>query len=151
MKKFPDYHFDRDGVTIQISMKRTNTNLARAQMWLEQQIMNDMLPVMPLRTGNFQQRTRALNTVALGSGQVWAAAPPYGRVRYGGQVMVDPATGSPWARKGAKKVLTDRDLTFSRGGAVARWFEAIKPARLPSWKAGVAKIINGGVTPWQSK
>lgn len=143
MDKFPDYRFDREGVSIYVSMGRINGNLSRAQIWLEQQIMNDMLPVMPMRTGDFQQRTRALNTIALGSGQVWAAAPPFGRFLYGAKVMVDPVTGSPWARKGAKKVLTDRDLTFSRPGATARWFEAVKPAQLPRWKSGVRKIING--------
>ena len=143
MDKFPDYHFDREGVSIYVGMGRINGSLARAQIWLEQQIMNDMLPVMPMRTGDFQQRTRVLNTVALGSGHVWAAAPPFGRFLYGAKVMVDPVTGSPWARKGAKKVLTDRDLTFSRPGAKARWFEAVKPAQLPRWKSGVRKIING--------
>lgn len=144
MDKFPDYHFDAGGVTIRIDMKRPNDNLRKAQIWLEQQVMNDMLPVMPLRTGSLQQRTRAMNTVMLGSGKVWAAAPPYGRFLYGGKVMVDPDTGSPWARKGAKKVLTDRNLNFSRPGAVARWFAAIKPSKLPQWKAWVEKIINEG-------
>lgn len=144
MDRFPDYHFDQDGVTIWVNMGRVNKNLARAQIWLEQQVMDDMLPVMPFRTGTFQQRTRMMNTTMLGSGQVLAAAPPYGRFLYGGKVMVDPVTGSPWAREGAKKVLTDRNLTFSRPGAVARWFEAVKPAQLPRWKSGVAKIMNGG-------
>lgn len=139
--RFPSYSFSFDGVTFRVNMGRTNRKLAKAQVWLEQQVMNDMLPVMPLRTGSLQQRTRAMNTVMLGSGKVWAAAPPYGRFLYGGKVMVDPVTGSPWARKGAKKVLTDRDLTFSRPGAVAHWFDAIKPARLPAWKAGVKKIL----------
>ena len=143
MDKFPNYRFDRDGVTIHIDMKRANGNLARAQMWLEQQVMNDMLPVMPHLTGSLQQRTRAMNTIMLGSGKVWAAAPPYGRFLYGGKVMVDPVTGSPWARKGAKKVLTGRDLTFSRPGAVARWFEAVKPMRISAWKAGATQILNG--------
>lgn len=144
MDNFPDYHISQDGVTIRVSMKRPNANLAKAQIWLEQQVMNDMLPVMPFLTGSLQQRTRAMNTIMLGSGKVWAAAPPYGRFLYGGKVMVDPVTGSPWARKGAKKALTDRNLTFSRPGATARWFEAVKPARLPRWKAGAAKILNGG-------
>lgn len=143
MERFPDYRLDLDGVSVHIDMARVNGNLSRAQMWLEQQIMNDMLPVMPLRTGSQQQRVRAMNTVMLGSGKVWAAAPPEGRFLYGGKVMVDPVTGSPWARKGAKKVLTGRDLTFSRPGAVARWFEAVKPTQLPRWKAGVTKILNG--------
>lgn len=143
MDRFPNYRFDRDGVTLYVNMGRVNGNLHRAQIWLEQQIMNDMLPFMPMRTGNFQQRTRALNSIMLGSGQVFAAAPPFGRFLYGGKVMVDPVTGSPWSRKGAKKVLTGRDLTFSRPGATARWFEPVKAAQFPRWRSGVTKIING--------
>lgn len=142
--KFKDYSFSQDGVTIRISMARPNRNLKRAQMWLEQQVINDMLPLMPLRTGGLQQRTRMMNTVMLGIGKVWAAAPPYGRFLYGGKVMVDPVTGSPWARKGAKKVVTSRELTFSRPGAVARWFEAAKATKLERWKRGVATILNSG-------
>ena len=142
--KFKDYSFSRDGVTIRINMKKPNVRLQKAQVWLEQRVMNDMLPLMPLRTGNFQQRTRALNTIALGSGKVWAAAPPYGRFLYGGKVMVDPVTGSPWARKGAKKVVTGRDLTFSRPGAVPRWFEMEKASNLGAWKNGVKRIMGGG-------
>lgn len=142
--KFSSYTFARDGVTIRVNRKRPNRNLKRAQFWLEQQVMNDMLPFMPFRTGSLQQRTRAMNAVILGSGKVWAAAPPYGRFLYEGKVMVDPVTGSPWARKGAKKVVTDRDLTFSRPGAVPHWFESAKAAKLESWKRGVTTILNSG-------
>ena len=139
MDRFPDYRLDMDGVSIHVNMGRINRNLHRAQIWLEQQIMNDMLPFMPLQTGDFQRRTRAMNTIMLGSGRVWAGAPPFGRFLFGGKVMVDPVTGSP---KGAKKVLTDRDLTFSNPGAKARWFDEAKAAQLPRWKAGVKNIIN---------
>lgn len=142
--KFKDYSFSRDGVTIRISVARPNRNLKRAQMWLEQQVMNDMLPFMPMSTGDFQRRTRSANTVMLGSGKVMAAAPPFGRFLYMAKVMVDPVTGSPWARKGAKKVVTSRELTFSHPGAVARWFEAAKAVKLESWKRGVATILNSG-------
>lgn len=143
MAQWKNYTLSRDGVTIRINMDRHNARLRKAQVWLEQQVMNDMLPVMPLRTGFLQQRTRSMNTVMLGSGKVWAAAPPYGRFLYGGKVMVDPVTGSPWARKGTRKVLTDRGLTFSQPGAKARWFETVKPMRLKNWKAGVGRILNG--------
>lgn len=143
-ERFPSYSFSSDGVTIRINMSRANKNLARAQVWLEQQVMNDMLPLMPFQTGDFQQRTRAANTVMLGSGKVMAAAPPFGRFLYMAKVMVDPVTGSPWARKGAKKVVTGRDLTFSRPGAVPRWFEAAKAANLGAWKNGVKRIMGGG-------
>ena len=83
MDRFPDYRLDMDGVSIHVNMGRINRNLHRAQIWLEQQIMNDMLSFMPMRTGDFQQRTRAMSTIMLGSGRVWAAAPPFGRFLFG--------------------------------------------------------------------
>lgn len=142
--KFKDYNFSRDGVVIHINMGRPNARLQKAQVWLEQQVMNDMLPFMPMVTGNFQQRTRAANTAMLGHRKVMAAAPPFGRFLYEAKLMVDPETGSSWARKDAKKVVTDRDLTFSRPGATARWFEAAKAAKLGTWTSGVKKIMRGG-------
>lgn len=37
---------------------------------------------------------------------------PYARFQYYGMVMVDTQTGSPWAKKGHIKALTDTPLTY---------------------------------------
>lgn len=62
---------------------------------------------------------------------------PYARYLYHGKLRVDPKTGSSWASSGANKVLTDRDLVFSRSphpDAQAYWFEASKAQNLIKWK-----------------
>lgn len=43
---------------------------------------------------------------------VWSA--PYARYLYYGLLMVDSKTGSAWARKGDKKVLTNKPLTYHK-------------------------------------
>lgn len=49
---------------------------------------------------------------------------PYANYLNEGKLMVDPETESPWAKKDAKKVLTDTDLNFNREKspyAAAHW------------------------------
>lgn len=66
----------------------------------------------------------------------------------GGKVMVDPVTGSPWARQGAKKVLTDRPLKYTHQfnpEAQARWFEVAKAQNQTVWMEKIKDwILNGG-------
>lgn len=87
-----------------------------------------------------------------GTGQVCAGAPPYGRFLYEGKGMVDELTGSPWARKGAKKVLVSEfggqtrakeNLTFSNKNATPNWFETSKKRHEKSWISGVKKRAGG--------
>lgn len=115
--------------------------MQRAQFALDSQIMTDMTPIMPMVTGTFINNTRAISASWAGTGKVCAAAPPYGRFLYYGKVMVDPVTGSPWARAGVKKVLTDRDLKFQRPSAVPMWFETAKQQHIQSWLRTVKKEL----------
>lgn len=126
---------------ISIDMSKMNAKVDRAQYWLDSQIMTDMLPKMPFRTGMLRNLTQAASQSIAGSGVVVAAAPPTGRFLYMGKVMVDAETGSPWARRGAKKVVTERDLVYSNPEAQAFWFDAAKAEHLKQWQAGVKKII----------
>ena len=68
----------------------------------------------------------------------------WGRFLYEGKVMVDPVTGSPWARKGAKKVVTERPLTYSNPKATPHWFDTAKDAHGIAWVKGVKQIAGGG-------
>lgn len=55
---------------------------------------------------------------------------------YYGKLMVDPDTGSSYAPKGGTKVLTDKNLVFSKevhGQAQSNWFEASKAENLEKW------------------
>ena len=93
---------------------------------------------MPHLTGNFQQRSYVEND---GAKVVFPG--PYGRFLYGGKVMIDPVTGSPYARAGAKKVLTDTPLNYSNPQATDHWFDTAKAKNQDYWIEGAGKILGG--------
>lgn len=156
-----DYHFTDGTLSIDanIDLGRIERNIEKAQYFLDSQVMTDMVPYMPMQTGNFIQRTMAMSAAIAGSGKVVAAAPPMGRYLYMGKVMVDSETGkgpmrievSPGEyifrfRKGAKLVATDRDLKFSKAAnpkAQKQWFDAAKRDHGKEWVAQVKKIAGG--------
>lgn len=142
---YPNFDYVSSGVKCNISMNALNERIDRAQYWLDNQIMTDMVPLMPFRTGTFINLTRMNTASTAGTGEIFAAAPPYGRFLYYGKVMADPETGSPWARKGAKKVVTDRPLRFGYPQAVPQWFEVAKQQHLQEWISGANDIIGGVV------
>lgn len=117
----------------------------RAQFILDTQVMLDMETRMPRQTGQFIQLTKARSASYAGQGLVYAGAPPFGHFLYVGKVMVDPVTGSPWARKGVQKVYTDRDLRFWYPGAVPHWFEVAKAEHVQDWVRLVGETIGGSV------
>ena len=53
---------------------------------------------------------------------------PYARFQYGGKLMVSSKTGSPWSR-GEAKIMTDRDLRYTKPTATSNWDRAMKTAR----------------------
>lgn len=143
MADLKDIHIVDGNIKIDISLKRLNANLDRAQWWLDNQVMTDMVPYMPMQTGTFINLTRARSAALAGTGKVVAAAPPMGRFLYEGVVMVDPETGSPWARPGAKKIVTAQPLTYSNPKATPHWFETAKENHGKEWVKGVKKIAGG--------
>ena len=93
------------------------------------QVQKDTSPYVPFLTGSLDQRTRVDGSQVIYPG-------PYARYLYYGKLMVDPATGSSYATKGATKVLTDKNLVFnkaSHANAQAYWFEASKAENLEKW------------------
>lgn len=127
-----------------VSLNRFENQFQEAQFWLDGQVMTDMVPYMPHRDGAFVNLTRMRSAALQGTGKVVAGAPPQGRFLYEGKVMVDPVTGSPWARKGAKKVVTERPLTYSNPKATPHWFDTAKDAHGKAWVKGVKRIAGGG-------
>lgn len=140
--------------------KRLDANKPRAQLWLDNQIMNDMQPYMPMVTGAFIQQVRLRNATLAGSGVVCAATGVQGRYLYEGKVMVDAATGKGPRRipleggevifryrKGAKLIPTARKLTYSKSAnplAQDHWYEAAEKAHIAEWKDGVKEILING-------
>lgn len=93
------------------------------------QARKDTAPYVPFLTGSLDQRTRVDGNEIIYPG-------PYARFLYYGKVMVDPGTGSTYAKKGMTKVLTDKKLEFNKAGhnqAQSYWFEASKAENLKKW------------------
>lgn len=101
----------------------------RAESIVGQQVIKDTAPFVPALTGSLTIRTRLDGNKIIYPG-------PYARFLYYGKVMVDPQTGSTFAPKGGTKVLTNRDLVFSKAmhpQAQSHWFEASKAQNLDKW------------------
>ena len=103
-----------------------------------QQVKKDTAPYVPFRTGSLNSRTVVVGNTVIYPG-------PYARFLYYGKVMVDPETGSTWAPLGGTKVLTDRDLVFTKdfhGDAQAYWFEASKAQNKDKWLRVAQKAVD---------
>lgn len=144
MEHFKDISIVKGDIKVDISLDRFSKQFKEAQYWLDSQVMNDMVPLMPHNTGTFINVTRAQSAALAGSGVVIAASAPMGRFLYMGKVMVDEKTGSPWARKGAKKVVTEKPLNYSNPKAVPFWFDEAKRQHGQQWINGVKKRAGGG-------
>lgn len=134
----PSIHMSGHNYSVECDFNSLDKRLERAKYILTECVISSSRAFMPLRTGNLQQRTRsnASHTRVTFPG-------PYARFLYYGKVMVDPLTGSPWARRGAKKVVTNRNLRFSQPNATAHWFEVAKKRDLNKWLDEVRKVLNG--------
>ena len=131
-------------VSVEVDLKRFEKQFTDAQFKLDSAVMTDMIPYMPRVTGTFINVTKAMSAAIAGSGEVVAAAPPYGRFLYNGKVMVDPVTGSPYARKGAKKKVTNKDIKYTNPKATPRWFETAKQKHGDDWIKQIKRIAGGG-------
>ncbi len=143
---FPPFSVVNGNVKTEVSMERFEKQFEQAQYWLDGQVFNSMIPFMPFRDGIMMNVAKIQSASLQGSGKVIAAAPPYGRFLYEGVVMVDPETMSPFARKGAKKVVTDRPLQFAKiphPDATDHWFDSAKEKDGKAWVKGVKRIAGG--------
>ena len=139
MFHFPNFSYVGANFRVNLSLDRFSRQFMEAQQWLGDRVLEDCKAYMPHLTGGLQQRS---HTEEDGKKVVFPG--PYGRFQYGGKVMVDPVTGSPWARKGAKKVLTDRPLQYSNPQATDHWFDTAKAQHGEYWIAGVKERAGGG-------
>lgn len=141
---------------MEIDLSRFDKQFSQAQYLLDSMVMDSMVPFMPMQTGTFINVTRGMSQAIAGSGKVVAASPPMGRFLYEGKTMVDPATGSPWARAGAKKVLVSQyggktnakeNLVFSKHAhpdAQAHWFDVAKERDGKIWIEKTKEVAGGG-------
>ena len=143
-------------LNVKLSLSRFDEQYKKAQYQLDGDVMNSMVPFMPMISGSFINTTRAASAAVQGSGQVYAAYGPQGRYLYEGKVMVDEVTGSPFARKGAKKVLVSQyagktaakeniDYTHqAHPKAQDHWFDAAKAVDGKKWVRRVKATAGGG-------
>ena len=134
-------------IELDVDLSRFDKQYGEAQWLLDNMVMTSMEPYMPKRTGTFINVTKAMSAAIAGSGTVVAAAPPFGRFLYEGKVMVDPETNSPWARKGAKKVVTYKDLVYDKSAhpdVTDHWFDTAKKNHLDEWLKDVKRTAGGG-------
>lgn len=102
------------------------------------QVYKDTMPYVPALTGSLSIRTRVVKNSVIYPG-------PYARYLYYGKLMVDPETGSSYAKKGGKKVVPDRNLVFTKSmhpQAQSHWFEASKAQNLDKWMRVAEKAVN---------
>ena len=134
-------------IELDVDLSRFNKQYGEAQYVLDSMVMTSMQPYMPHQTGTFINVTKAMSAAIEGSGTVYAAAPPFGRFMYEGKVMVDPETNSPWARPGAKKIVTDKDLDYDKSHnpkVTDHWFDTAKARHGKSWIRAVKNTAGGG-------
>lgn len=153
---FPEISVVSGDIKVNIKLDRFSDQYNKAQYELDSAVMTSMVPFMPMQDGTFINRTRAESASVAGTGEVVAGVPPQGRFLYEGKTMVDPETGSPWARKGARKVLVSQykgktnakeNLQYTKHKnpkAQSHWFEPAKKADGDKWIAKVKKIAGGG-------
>lgn len=105
------------------------------------QVRKDTSPYVPMLTGSLDKRTRVDGSEVIYPG-------PYARYLYFGKLMVDPETGSSYARKGTTKVLTDKNLVFNtatHANAQSYWFEASKAQNMGKWVRVAEKAVKNGI------
>ncbi|MGN0133969.1 MAG: minor capsid protein [Anaerotignum sp.] len=97
---------------------------ALAQKVVDAAVLKHSAPYIPFETGMLFKS--GYQSTKIGSGEVvWQG--PYAHYLYYGTLYVSPTTGSSWAKKGEKKVPTDRDLKYHGGGKRGKlWFERMK-------------------------
>lgn len=115
---------------------RFNRQYSRAQMWLDNEVLKDSTPYVPMLTGTLYKSGQLGTT--LGSGVVqWIA--PYAKYQYYGKVISGPRYGP--------KFRTNRDLHYSTDAhslAQAFWFEAAKAQNKRKWISGARRLAGGG-------
>ena len=101
-------------------LNRFDVKYKKAQKWLDNEVLKDCDPYVPMRTGNLKRS--GINGTILGSGKIVYNA-PY-----------------------AKKMYYGTNFNFSKDKhpkACAQWFEPAKASKKTAWLNGANKIIRG--------
>lgn len=116
---------------------------AKVQQFIDSECIRLMGKYTPAR--NLILAKAATLGTKIGSGHIVYAV-PYARYQYYGKVMVSSVTGSAYAKHGESKVLTSKNLSYSKARhplAQAMWFETMKAKHGGAILRGAAAIAGG--------
>lgn len=116
---------------------KIHATCSQAEHALAVQMRKDTSPFVPFLTGTLDKTTKVE-----GNAVIYSA--PYVRFLYYGKVMVYAPTGSTYAPMGESKVVTDRDLVFTKDfhpQAQAFWCEASKAQNMDKWQRVAQKAV----------
>ncbi len=114
-----------------------------AQKFIDSECIRKMVRYTPAR--NLILSKSAVLGTKIGSGKIVYNS-PYARYQYYGKLMVSSITGSAWAKRGEKKILTNKDLQYSTSRhpqAQRLWFEVMKKQHGAAILRGAARIAGG--------
>lgn len=118
-------------------MKRLEEAGTVAGHAVARQIAKDTEPFVPALTKSLVDRTQVVGSKIIYPG-------PSARMLHKGKLMIDPNTGSAWAKKGATKIVTGKDLKFNHSvhsQAQAHWEEASKAQNMDKWERVAERAI----------
>ncbi len=102
----------------------------RVQKFLDKRVAENLQKYVSFRSGTQSKSIPIASDY--GSGQVIINV-PYARFQAGGKVMIGVYSHSPWARRGEKKIVTNKALTYHNGSLRgARPFERMKADKVES-------------------
>ena len=129
----------RFDVKVEINDAKLKARVDRANEILANEAMKDTDKFVPKLTGTLSGGAR------VSDGQIVYPG-PYARYLYHGKLMVDPETGSSYARKGSTKTLTGKSINVAKSNPMAQpeWFEVSKGLNLGKWKRVFAKAVTNG-------
>ena len=129
-------HFD---VKVDIRDEAIRERIRRANEALANEALKDTDKFVPKLTGTLSGGARV-------DGESIVYPGPYARYLYHGKLMVDPKTGSSYARKGSTKTLTGKSINVAKSNPMAQpeWFEVSKSMNLEKWKRVFAKAVTRG-------
>lgn len=120
--------------------KDQTTRFDNVQKFVDSECIRLMVKYTPARN-NILYKSPTLGT-KIGSGHIYYQS-PYARYQYYGKLMVSSVTGSPYAKSGESKVLTDKELKYSTSRhpqAQKLWFETMKTNHKEQILRGAAAI-----------
>ena len=111
---------------IWIDTKRIDDNIARAQNLLDQRVIGDMLPYMPIQQGELTGNTKIVEPGLITTNT------PYAHYQYMGELYLT-SDGRSYAHYGEKKYPTGKPLHYYKPLTGDHWFEKAKQVHGREW------------------